>query len=299
MERKTISKLCYTLLISILAMLFAASIMGAAIALAITNISVFNSVLILSNAVGLIILYFLYKFLIKDIPSYNIEKEKLPLNAFILLFLSCIGISTLFAYVGIGLNMGIEYIITGATQSLSDSNILADVLSDVPVGVTIFYAVLIGPFLEELIFRKLLISKLRPFGYVRSIVVSAVLFGAYHMNFEQFFYATFIGIILGAVYYRTGEIKYTIVLHMLINFSSVFTSIILVDYTIIANSIYLCLNLFGIIAFFAFCIKWLKKKPEETPLIISAKDTWCNLGMIIYLIFCIGTSVVYSFAFLA
>jgi len=39
-----------------------------------------------------------------------------------------------------------------------------------------------------------------------------------HGNFDQFFYAFGVGLIFAYIYIKTGKIKYTIALHMLVNF---------------------------------------------------------------------------------
>ena len=57
------------------------------------------------------------------------------------------------------------------------------------------------------------------------IFFSALAFGLMHANFYQFFYAFALGLVLGYVYYKTGRIWYSVVLHAAINFvGSVLTS---------------------------------------------------------------------------
>lgn len=82
----------------------------------------------------------------------------------------------------------------------------------------ILLVVLIGPAVEELLTRKLLIDRILLFGERTAVVVSAVVFGLIHGNFYQFFYALGIGLVLGYVYVRTGKIRYTILIHMGLNF---------------------------------------------------------------------------------
>ena len=80
------------------------------------------------------------------------------------------------------------------------------------------FIVLLGPFLEEFIFRKLLIDRTRAFGEKNAILFSAFLFGLFHINPLQFFYAFGIGLILGYIYVRTGKVLYTWMMHAFINF---------------------------------------------------------------------------------
>lgn len=76
------------------------------------------------------------------------------------------------------------------------------------------------PIMEEIIFRKLLIDNMSKYGISAAILVSALLFGLYHGNLSQFFYAFGLGIIFGAVYAYSGKVIYTILLHISINLYS-------------------------------------------------------------------------------
>ncbi len=82
----------------------------------------------------------------------------------------------------------------------------------------VLFIVLLGPFLEEILFRKLLIDRTRLFGEKNAILFSALLFGLFHVNLFQFFYAFGIGLIFGYIYVRTGKVLYTWVIHAILNF---------------------------------------------------------------------------------
>nr|MCR5221120.1 CPBP family intramembrane metalloprotease [bacterium] len=73
----------------------------------------------------------------------------------------------------------------------------------------VLFIVLLGPLLEEILFRKLLIDRTRLFGEKNAILFSALLFGLFHVNLFQFFYAFGIGLIFGYIYVRTGKVLYT------------------------------------------------------------------------------------------
>ena len=76
----------------------------------------------------------------------------------------------------------------------------------------------VGPFMEELVFRKLLIDRTRDYGEKYAMIFSAVAFGLFHGNFFQFFYATGLGLLLAYIYLRTGKLRYIWILHGVINF---------------------------------------------------------------------------------
>lgn len=74
---------------------------------------------------------------------------------------------------------------------------------------------LVGPILEEFIFRyailNALLKKYRP---GTAIVVSALIFGIIHGNPIQIVGAFFMGLLLGWVYYRTGSLIPCILMHV-------------------------------------------------------------------------------------
>lgn len=79
--------------------------------------------------------------------------------------------------------------------------------------------VVIGPAFEEWIFRKQIISRLRRYGERLAILVSALAFALLHGNLFQFFYAFGLGLVLGYVYMRTSRLRYSMVMHMIVNFN--------------------------------------------------------------------------------
>ena len=78
-------------------------------------------------------------------------------------------------------------------------------------------ACIIGPLCEELVFRGLLAGRLARYGQKPGAFISALLFGLYHANLEQFFYAFALGLLLSYAYYRTGLLRTSVLLHMLFN----------------------------------------------------------------------------------
>lgn len=58
---------------------------------------------------------------------------------------------------------------------------------------------------------------MRGYGEKLAVIVSALLFGLFHANLSQLFYAFLLGLLLGYVYLRTGKLRYSIALHMLFN----------------------------------------------------------------------------------
>jgi membrane protease YdiL (CAAX protease family) len=97
------------------------------------------------------------------------------------------------------------------------SNMLGSMTDATPLWFTVMVICIVAPVGEEFIFRKLLIDRIRRFGDVTAILVSALLFGAIHMNFYQFFYAALLGALFAYVYLRSGKVWVTMLLHALFN----------------------------------------------------------------------------------
>ncbi|MGN0578532.1 MAG: lysostaphin resistance A-like protein [Ruminiclostridium sp.] len=72
---------------------------------------------------------------------------------------------------------------------------------------------IISPICEEIIFRKYLLKPLRAYGDMAAALVSSVIFGLYHGNFDQFAYAAFAGFFYALIAIRSESIVPSIVFH--------------------------------------------------------------------------------------
>jgi len=90
-----------------------------------------------------------------------------------------------------------------------------------PLGV--LYIVIIGPIFEELIFRGAALETLRRFGDNFAIIISALIFGFYHMTIMQIPFCFVLGLLLGYVAVR-WSLRAAIVLHIVTNGISVLIS---------------------------------------------------------------------------
>ena len=97
------------------------------------------------------------------------------------------------------------------------SNSVSDLAMQFNVWNVVFLVIL-GPLFEEWIFRKELISRTRKYGEKTAIVFSALFFALVHMNLFQFFYAFALGLMFGYVYVRTSKLRYSVAMHMIVNF---------------------------------------------------------------------------------
>lgn len=81
----------------------------------------------------------------------------------------------------------------------------------------LFTLAVIAPVFEEFIFRGVLMDALKPYGNGLSIFVTGILFGLYHGNFSQCFYAAAIGIALGYIANVTNSVFATTIIHAIFN----------------------------------------------------------------------------------
>lgn len=125
---------------------------------------------------------------------------------------------------GLGMMVNIITItVITLVQSSSDlgesfNTVNALTVTNIPSAlILLFQLVVIAPVFEEFWFRGIVFGSLKKFGVGFSIVVSGVLFGLIHANFNQFFYASVLGICFAYITYATGSIVATTILHAIYN----------------------------------------------------------------------------------
>ena len=96
-----------------------------------------------------------------------------------------------------------------------------DSMADYPIVLNFLLGCVIAPLAEEFLFRGLLLNRLLPLGERFAIVASALCFGLFHGNVNQFFYAFGVGVVLACVARITCCLRQSILLHAAINFTSV------------------------------------------------------------------------------
>ena len=76
-------------------------------------------------------------------------------------------------------------------------------------------------FVEELLFRGVILGNLMPFGRDTAIILSALAFGLMHQNAGQFLYTTVMGLVLGYIFVVSGNIWCGVLIHFVNNAFSV------------------------------------------------------------------------------
>ena len=233
-----------------------------------------------------------YWLVVRPVPVPEWQKERPGFGTLAAIFLMMYAVSGVINQIGTAITKTAP---AGETMQLE---VLAKMQSTgLLVGIMI--PVVIGPILEELVFRKLMLDRIRAYGEKTAIIFSAFCFGLFHGNFTQFLYAACVGLFLGYVYCKTGKVLHTIIMHMLLNATS--SAILLVipvldrlhsDGAVIAViGLALLLLVLGAMALsgFILLICWIKGKkfvfddsmPGTIPQGEVLKTVYLNPGVII------------------
>lgn len=245
------------------------------------------------------------------LPVETAQPTQLGGKNFWILFLMCIPIM----YGGNILGTLLSHLLSRGTAE----NGIATYISDTSL-LKVLVIVVLAPLLEELVFRKQIIDRCGRYGEKTAILFSGLAFGLFHMNLFQFFYAFGLGLIFAYVYTRTHRLRYPVIMHMMINFNgSVLAPWILtrvdqealqqissgaMDEVAIEEAL-LGLALFGgyallllglSIAGLVLLIVRARKfvflpTSEELPRGKHFQTVYCNVGVILFVAFCIGMCV--------
>jgi hypothetical protein len=115
-------------------------------------------------------------------------------------------------------------------QGGSNPLILLALESKNAIALIIFFftAAIAAPIFEEIIFRGFLLASLtRYLSSGSAIVLSAVIFAAAHLSLSEVLPLTVLGIVLGFVYNRSGNLLSSILLHALWNSGTLLSLFIL------------------------------------------------------------------------
>ena len=151
--------------------------------------------------------------LLKRIPAEVPERHKMKQGQFVVSAIMCFAIVYLSNIVGTILTT-----IIGVFKGSEVQNQILNVTADLNLWTIFFIMVICAPCIEEFVFRKLLVDRTVRYGQGVAIVISGLMFGLFHGNLNQFMYAFVLGMFLAYLYVKTGNLKITIALHMLVNF---------------------------------------------------------------------------------
>ncbi|MBQ8497059.1 MAG: CPBP family intramembrane metalloprotease [Clostridia bacterium] len=172
----------------------------------------YNRYLLIINEATLAIAIAIGFFVIKTVPKAEEYRQPISVGRFMQILCICFAVSYIGNIIG---TVFLTY--WGMLTGNEVGNQLAEVLNMTDPLMMFLSVGLLAPILEELVFRKFLIDRMRPYGEVVSILVSAGLFALFHQNFSQFIYTFSAGVMLGFLYYKTGNYWLTTLLHAIFN----------------------------------------------------------------------------------
>lgn len=217
-----------------------------------------------SISISLIIVYLiLYKLMFREKlePEVRLSKPQSTLFTIIISF-GVGGVSTIWLEL-------FEYI-SRHFQSLNDQvqnfSTLYDDMEQSPYIWTLLAIAIVGPIVEEIMFRGLIYRSLEKAIETPwiPIVISGVMFGVWHGSFIQGVYTAILGIILAYYYKKTRSLFLVIMVHIINNFLSTLPPAWDTDfsYSLILGISYLCIG--PMIAIFVYIHRKSKKQVENT-----------------------------------
>lgn len=162
--------------------------------------------------------------LIRQVPGVQMKKHNMKPTQ----LLGAFAISYALMYLS---NLAGQFFtnIIGIIKGSPVDDAIADLVSELNPLTAFFVMVLLAPALEEWIFRKLLVDRTIRYGEGTAIFLSGLMFGLFHGNLNQFVYTFLIGAFWAFIYVKTGRLRYTIYLHMALNFMGSVGSLFFLD----------------------------------------------------------------------
>ncbi len=151
--------------------------------------------------------------LVRTIPADRVERRSIRPGSFIVAVVMSFGAVYLTNIIG-----NVITAVIGTLKGSSVQNQLANMTESISLWMIVLWMVICAPFMEEYVFRKLIVDRTIRYGQGVAVLVSGLMFGLFHGNLNQFVYAFVLGVFLAFLYVKTGNLKITIAIHMMINF---------------------------------------------------------------------------------
>ena len=168
----------------------------------------------------------------------------------------------------------------------------------------LIYVCLVGPVLEEIIFRGFILKSMQRYGNLTAMIVSSILFSMFHLNLVQFVNPILMGIVLSFIAIKSKSIFPSIIAHIFNNtITFMAAGISLLKIPLLEYIFGVVYFLVGITAFVLFIIKYkkefMKLIKEDTRILktyekvkYSFSGAWAKAYIIFYIIFIVVTTAV-------
>ncbi|WP_407375794.1 CPBP family intramembrane glutamic endopeptidase [Methanobrevibacter sp.] len=298
-HKKFFSKIGFSYLaLAIMALVFQIIIINIVFYSGSDLISDFNAVNILSAFCNYVLPLPIFLYMMKRIGKQKMEKNNIGITKFIKYF----AITMTLMWAGNIIGQIITTFLGGIAQ-VEIQNPVQNLINSTDMWLNVVLISIIGPIFEEFIFRKILIDRTIKYGAYVSIITSAIIFGFFHGNLNQLFYAFLMGGFFAYVYIKTGNIIYTMLLHITANLMGSVVSLFLaqsalalasggtnpVDWAIVGIYVIILVVSFFIGLLSLYNYKKAKFNGVKTKIGLDKplKTIVLNYGMIFFLAFCI------------
>ena len=206
------------------------------------------------NISGIFTILFLVLFFL--IRKKNVIKEVTAVKAPGKNYL--IGVGVAFGYMLV-INFGLQFLPESWLEAYgAQSNMLLEG-SDLAIFVS---TVIMAPLVEELIFRGLMLSRLRKgMSDWAAILISGFIFGLAHGQILWMSYTFIMGILLGLVAVKSESLLPSLALHMIFNLGGVVLT--LLPGEIASTGLYIAMLAIGVVTTVALLVVLLKQKKAE------------------------------------
>lgn len=151
--------------------------------------------------------------LVRTIPAERVERRRIKAGSFLTAVVMAFGAVYLTNIIGNVITTLISMLRGRGVQ-----NQLVNVTESASLWMIALWMVVCAPIMEEYVFRKLIVDRTVRYGQGTAVLLSGLMFGLFHGNLNQFVYAFVLGMLLAFLYVKTGNLKITIAIHMMINF---------------------------------------------------------------------------------
>lgn len=161
--------------------------------------------------------------LLFNYKKFNIKEEKINIKTSLLLII--LGIIISLIYNNLAYYIDLYFL---KSNLFSTNNI----------SLTIIITLILGPIIEELIFRGIMYNEAKKiYSNMKSILIVTTIFALFHFNILQIVYAFALGFLLIFVYEKYKSLKAPIILHITSNVISALYTIYFIKYGFIFNYI--------------------------------------------------------------
>jgi membrane protease YdiL (CAAX protease family) len=177
--------------------------------------------LIFSFFLALVIILLLMR---KDMMDIELRDDRSPMP----IAIAWVIVGIFLAMFAQGIAATIENKVFGIEYGSENTQFLIEIAKITPLFIIV--TSVIGPILEEIIFRKLLFGTLyRRFNFVIAGLLSSIIFAIVHMDFKHILIYTAMGFTFAFLYVRTKRIIVPILAHVAMNTLVVFIQIVFKD----------------------------------------------------------------------